>query len=174
MLVTLVADPARERSSCMLWLVSCADSGVVLVVGAVCGRSRQNVAVKFRAELQLHGKTATFFEVPGDVVAKLDAGKRPKVVVKVAKHTCRSSMAPMDGCFLLPLNAGNRAAAGLKAGDTVELDVTVDAAPRVVELPVDVAKLLGGARSVPHKHFDSLSFTHQREWVEWIESAKRT
>lgn len=79
----------------------------------------------------------------------------------------------MDGEMLLPLNAGNREAAGLSAGDVVEVSLELDTAPRVVELAADAAKVLGGARSPLRKHFDSLSFTHQREWAEWIESAKR-
>lgn len=57
--------------------------------------------MRFRATLQLHGKTATGMEVPPEIVEKLGGGKRPAVRATINGYTYRSSIAPMGGIFLL-------------------------------------------------------------------------
>jgi hypothetical protein len=51
--------------------------------------------MKFRATVELHGKTATGIEVPDDVVAALGAGNRPAVTVTVGGHSYRTTAARM-------------------------------------------------------------------------------
>lgn len=80
--------------------------------------------------VELGGKTATGLAVPDDVVSKLGQGKRPAVTVTVGGHSYRSTVATMGGRFVVPLNAANRAAAGIAAGDEVDVDITLDSAPR--------------------------------------------
>jgi hypothetical protein len=109
------------------------------------------------------GKTATGFEVPGRVVDELGAGKRPAVQVTVNGHRFRSTVAVMGGRFLLPLNAQNRAAAGVAAGDEVTVDIELDTAPRVVEVPPDLAAALD-AEPAARARFDGLSYSMQRRW----------
>jgi hypothetical protein len=57
--------------------------------------------MKFRARVELHGKTATGIRVPSKVVESLKSNKRPPVCVTVNGHTYRSTVAPMGGEFLL-------------------------------------------------------------------------
>jgi uncharacterized protein YdeI (YjbR/CyaY-like superfamily) len=75
----------------------------------------------------------------------------------------------MGGRFLIPLNAENRAAAGVAAGDEVDVTLELDTEPRVVAVPADFAAAMDadGRRT-----FDALSYTRQRELVEGIEGAK--
>ena len=87
--------------------------------------------MKFRATIELGGKTATGIEGPATVVEKLDAGKRVKVLATIRSHTYRSSVAPMGGRFMLPVSAEVREAAGVAAGDVVEVNLELDTAPRV-------------------------------------------
>jgi hypothetical protein len=128
--------------------------------------------MKFRARVELHGKTATGIEVPADVVAALGAGSRPPVTVTVGGHSYRTTATRMGGRFLVPLSAENRAAAGVAAGDDVEVDIVPDAAPREVEVPADLAEALA-LDDAAQATFDSLSFTHRKEWVRWVEEAKK-
>lgn len=121
--------------------------------------------------IELGGKTATGFEVPPSVVEALGSGKRPKVTVTIGPHTYRSTIAPYGGRYFLPLNAANRTAAGVAAGDEVDVSVALDTAPRVVEVPADFAAAMAASPGL-RERFDQLSFTHQREHVEAIESAK--
>ncbi len=71
--------------------------------------------MKIRATLLQHGKTATGFEVPADVVTALGSGKRPAVRVTIGKHTYRSTVAPMGGVFLIGVSAENRHAAHVES-----------------------------------------------------------
>jgi len=128
--------------------------------------------MKFRATVELGGKTATGIEVPEDVVAALGSGRRPPVTVTVGGHSYRTTVARMGGRFLIPLSAKNRTAAGIAAGDLVDVDIEPDSAPREVEVPADLAEALArddAARAA----FDGLSFTHRKEWVRWVEEAKK-
>jgi hypothetical protein len=127
--------------------------------------------MKLRATLELHGKTATGFEVPAEVVESLGSGKRPAVTVTIHEHSYRTTISRMGGVFLIPVSAENRGAAGITAGETVEMDIVLDTAPRTVEVPADLAVALAsvpGARAA----FDSLSFTFRREHASAVEGAK--
>lgn len=121
--------------------------------------------------IELGGKTATGFEVPADVVANLGKGKKPAVKVTIGNHTYRSTVAVMDGRFMLPLSAENREGAGVAAGDEVEVEVELDTEPRTVELPADFEKALGRDR-VAQQVFEGLSYSMKRSHVLSIEGAK--
>jgi hypothetical protein len=128
--------------------------------------------VRFRTTVELGGKTATGFEVPAQVVADFDSGKRPAVRVTIGRHTYRSTVAVMGGRFLLPLSAENRAAAGVAAGDEVEVSLELDTAPREVEVPADLASALQ-ENAAARKAFEKLSYSHKRRHVLAIEDAKK-
>lgn len=125
----------------------------------------------FTTTLELHGKTATGIEVPADVVEALGSGKRPAVTVTVNGHTYRSTVASMGGRFLLPLSAENRSAAGVQAGDEVDVDVELDTAPREVEVPADLQAALDGDAEA-RAAWERLSYSHKRQHVLAIEGAK--
>ena len=125
----------------------------------------------FRGEIELGGKTATGIRVPDEVVAGLGAGKRPAVVVRIGSHSYRSTVAVMDGVFMLPLSAENRDAAGVAAGDEVEVTLELDTAPREVSVPDDFAAALD-ADPEARRTFDALSYSNKRFHVESITGAK--
>jgi hypothetical protein len=127
---------------------------------------------RFQARVEPHGKTATFFHVPPEIMEALRPKKRVPVRVTVNGHTYRSTVAPMGGNFMLPLNRGNRAAAGVSTGEVVEVAIERDDAPRVVEVPEDLAAALAGEEAASEA-FADLSYSHHREYVEWITEAKR-
>lgn len=126
--------------------------------------------VKFKATLELAGKTATGFAVPDAIVEKLGAGKRPPVVVTFNGYSYRTTIAVMGGKFMIGVAAEHREASGAKAGDTLSVDVVLDAAPREVEVPKYFADALkkAGVRAA----FDKLSYTYRKEHVRSVEDAK--
>ena len=128
--------------------------------------------MRFRAKVELGGKTATGIEVPQDVVAALGSGRRPAVTVSLGGHSYRTTVARMGGRFLVPLSAENRTAADVAAGDQVDVDIEADTAPREVAVPGDLAAALTQDRTA-RANFDALSYTHRKEWVRWIEEAKK-
>jgi Domain of unknown function (DUF1905)/Bacteriocin-protection, YdeI or OmpD-Associated len=127
--------------------------------------------MKFRATVELHGKTATGIEVPAEVVTALRGGKRPPVAATINGHTYRTSIGSMAGRSLLPVSAQVREDAGVSAGDAVEVDVELDAAPRTVAVPADLAAALGGDDAA-RAAFGALSYSHQLRHVLAIEGAK--
>jgi hypothetical protein len=127
--------------------------------------------MRFRTTVELGGRTATGLEVPAAVVEALGAGRRPPVRVTIGGHTYRSTVAVMGGRYLLPLSAENRTAAGVAAGDEVEVAVELDTEPREVPVPADLTAALAGddgARAA----FERLSYSHRRRHVLAIEEAK--
>jgi uncharacterized protein YdeI (YjbR/CyaY-like superfamily) len=60
---------------------------------------------------------------------------------------------------------------GKGPGDDVVVTLTRDDAPRTVTVPDDLAAALEAAER--RAAFDALSYSHQREYVEWIDEAKR-
>jgi hypothetical protein len=128
--------------------------------------------VRFRTTVELHGATATGIEVPADVIAELNSGKRPKVTVTIGPHSYQTTVAPMGGRYLVPLSAENRSAAKVAAGDEVEVELVLDVAPRVVEVPDDLAAAIAEVPAA-QSTFDALAFTHRKEWVRWVVEAKK-
>jgi hypothetical protein len=126
----------------------------------------------FHGTLDLHGKTATGISVPDEIIDALGGGKRPPVVVTIGGHTFRTTIAPMGGQYLLGLNAENRAAAGAAAGDELDIEIALDTTPREVTVPDDLAAALVSDERASAT-FDGLSYTHRKEWVRWIEEAKK-
>jgi hypothetical protein len=127
--------------------------------------------MKFHAVLVLEGKTATGIEVPAEYVA-LGGGKRPAVKVTLNdSYTYRSTVSPYAGRVLLPVAAEHREAAGLKAGDRVEVTLELDTEARLVAVPDDLARALGGAPGL-RAAFDALSPSARKAHVLAVEGAK--
>jgi hypothetical protein len=133
--------------------------------------SPQPPTVTFRTTLQSAGKTATGFVVPPDAVAELNQGKRPPVLVTIGAHTYRNTVAVMGGEFMIGVSAANRAAAGVNAGDELEITLQLDTTAREVAVPDDFAAALDAVPAA-RATFDSLSFSHKRAHVDAIEQAK--
>ena len=127
--------------------------------------------MKFRAILQLAGKTATGFEVLPEVVESLGAGKRPPVLVTINGYTYRNTVAVMGGVYMVGVSAEHRAGAGVSAGDELETDITLDSAPREVQVPGDFAAVLD-ASPAARRFFDGLSYSNRSRHVLLIEGAK--
>jgi hypothetical protein len=127
--------------------------------------------VKFRTVLEQAGKTATGIHVPDGVVEGLGAGKRPPVRVTINGYTYRSTVASMGGGFMVGVNAQNREAAGVAGGDTIDVEIELDTAPREVAVPPDLAKALKKDAKAK-KTFDALSNSNKGWHVQSIEGAK--
>lgn len=115
-------------------------------------------------------KSATGIPVPDDAVEALGAGKRAPVKVTIKDYTYRTTLATMNGTSMLSLSAQHREAAGLSAGDAVDVRLELDAGPRLVDVPDDLAAAL--STSGVREAFDALSYSARKEHVRQVESAK--
>jgi hypothetical protein len=121
--------------------------------------------------VQAEGKNATGLQVPAEAVTALGKGKKPPVKVSLKGYTYRSTVAAYGDVFMLPLSAEHREAAGVKAGDQVEVTLELDTEPRTVEVPEELAAALSekpGATAA----FEALSYSVRKEYVRQVESAK--
>ena len=127
--------------------------------------------MRFRSTVELGGRTATGIPVPDDVVAALGAGRKPAVRVTIGGHSYRSTVGSRGGRFLLPLSAENRQAAGVSAGDDVDVELEVDTEPREVDVPPDLAAALA-ADPEAEAAFGRLPYSHRLRWVLSVDEAK--
>jgi hypothetical protein len=128
-------------------------------------------AKTFTVELERVQKTATMFRVPFDLEDAFGRA-RPPVKVTIRGYTWRTTPGVYGGVGHIVVNRAVKAATGVDAGDRVRVRMELDTDPRTVALPRDLAAALGGD-PVAKKAFASMSFTHRREYVEWVEEAKR-
>ena len=127
--------------------------------------------MRYRTTIASGGGNTTGVPVPDEVMTALNAGRKPAVTVTVGAHTYRSSVATVDGRPMISLSAANREAAGVKAGDEVDVEVTLDTAPRVMSVPDDFAAALD-AEPAARRTFDGISYSNQRWHVESVTGAK--
>jgi hypothetical protein len=127
---------------------------------------------KFYATLQTDDESAfTFIVVPFNATDVFSTG-RPPVRVTLNGYAYRSTLAPYGGVHYLPVNQSARAGAQVKAGDRVTVVLEADEAPRTIKPPNDLARALK-ANPAAQLRWKQLSFTHQKEYVQAIEEAKR-
>ena len=128
-------------------------------------------AKHFTVELERVQKTATMFRVPFDLKDAFGRA-RPPVRVTIRGHTWRTTPGIYGGVGHVVVNRGVKAATGVDAGDRVRVTMELDTEPRTVRVPADLRRALE-ADEVSERTFAELSFTHRREYVDWVEEAKR-
>ena len=128
-------------------------------------------AKHFTVELERVQRTATMFRVPFDLKEAFGRA-RPPVKVTIRGHTWRTTPGVYDGVGHIVVNRAVKAATGVDAPDRVRVTMELDTEPRTVRVPPDLREALR-AHPASAEAFSRLSFTHRREYVEWIEDAKR-
>ena len=127
--------------------------------------------MKLHVTIEKGGKNTTGIEIPPEVVESLGAGKKPKVQVTINGYSYRSSIASMGGRFMLPVSAEVRDKANVTGGDEVDIELELDTAPRVIEVPPDLGSALD-AEPAARTLFDTLSYSNKRRLVEPVVAAK--
>jgi len=127
--------------------------------------------MRFKATIQLDGKTATGIHIPEEVVEGLGGGKRPPVRATINGHAYRTTVAPVRGESKIPVSAEVRERVGVSAGDEVDVEVELDTEPREVAVPQDFAEVLERDADA-RRSFDGLSRSKKRRLVDPIGQAK--
>jgi len=127
--------------------------------------------VKFRTKLLTAGKTATGIEVPSKVMEGLGAGKKPPVRVTIKGYTYRSTVATVNGKSMVGVSEEVRKNAGVTGGDTVDVEMELDTAPREVAVPPDLARALAKYAKAK-KYFESLSYSGKLRLVLPVANGK--
>ncbi len=129
-------------------------------------------SIRFRAKLEQRGPAAAIV-LDDEQVASVGEGARQfRVVATVNGYIWRTSVARRGGESLVGLSRAVRQAAGVEPGDTVEVALELDTAPREVVVPEALGSALADD-SEARAAFDKLSYTHRKEYARWIGEAKR-
>jgi hypothetical protein len=114
-----------------------------------------------------------FVVIPQRVLGALGGGARLRVTGTLDGVTFESSTMSMGGGRVcLGVHKATRQKAGVDVGDRVKIEMERDDRPREVSVPADLAAALARDPSA-QAAFNKLSFTHRREYVEWVTGAKR-
>lgn len=130
---------------------------------------RHTGAVKYETTMFQTGNN-TGVPVPAEVLEELGGGKRPAVVVSVNGYEYRSSVASMGGRSLISFSADKRKETGIAGGDAITVELTLDTAPRVVEVPPDLTAALAAAGVTAA--FDALAPSQRRAHATSVADAK--
>lgn len=127
----------------------------------------------FTAPIEKVESGGSYVTVPFDVEVAFGK-KRVPVVATIEGLEYRGSLVRMGGpCHVLGVTKAIREQLGKEPGDSVEIVLREDTAPREVEVPPDLATALE-ADPAAAAHFGKLAYTHQREYVSWIVDAKKS
>jgi len=91
--------------------------------------------------------------------------------VTIRGYPYRRTVAVYGPRYLIGVSAENRAAAGVVAGDVVDVELELDTAPRVIEVPDDFASALD-REPAARRAFDALSYSNKSFFVIGTRDAK--
>jgi hypothetical protein len=127
--------------------------------------------MQFRTTILSGGKTAAGIEIPVAVVDALGTSRKPAVKVTINGYQYRSTVATVNGVFMIGVSNDVRQAAGVAAGEEVDVTLELDTEPRKVAIPAELEALLA-ADPAARAALDKLSYSNQRRIVEPIDAAK--
>jgi len=129
--------------------------------------------LKFKCQLVGRGPGGawTYVQIPFSVPEVFGRKGQVPVRATINGFTFRNSLMPRAGVHILGVGKDVLAAAGAATGETVQVELAFDDAPRTVAVPADLEAAL--ARTAKTQPFAALSYSHKKEYVDWIESAKK-
>ena len=128
---------------------------------------------QFEAPLTPRGPNGawTHLLVPFNVEQTFGSKAMVKVAGTINGVPFRTSLMPNgDGTHYMAVTKEMMAQAKVSPRQIAAFTLELDTAPRTVEVPVDLAERLTGAS---RESFDRLAYSHRKEYVDWIEQAKR-
>ncbi len=138
--------------------------------------NRNPGSIEFDAEILRNTEVANssaWVEFPFSVWDLFGVKGRVPVAATVDDEPYRGSLMKMGGAaHMLVMVKALREKMGKQPGDTVHVRLELDTSPRTVELAGDVQDAL--ERTNHAAKFRALSYSHQREYQQWIDEAKRS
>jgi hypothetical protein len=129
--------------------------------------------LEFSAIIKDGGGGGVYVEFPYITKEVFGYQGRIPVLVHFDGQPYRGSMVRMGtSCHLIPLLKAIRKIIRKEIGDTVNVVVELDDQPRIIETPEDLQNALL-ENPIAYDLFRKLSYSHKREYVNWIEAAKK-
>src|ERR1700722_5386642 len=131
-------------------------------------------ALRFTAKVLTANRGGAYIAIDDATREALGGGGRIPVRATFNGVEYRGSVCKMDGIVGLGLTRDVREAANAEPGQTVRVPIEGDLQERTVEVPLPFAAALALKKNKnAGDAFAKLSYTHKREYVRWIDSAKR-
>ncbi len=128
--------------------------------------------MKFKTKIFTGGGNTAGFWIPDDIVESFNKGRRVPVIVTINGYSYRNTITSYDGKFAVGVSIENRKNANVKVGDDVEIEIVYDDKPREIEVPEHMKKELNKSPEAK-RIFNNLSYSKQKEFVQWISDAKK-
>jgi hypothetical protein len=126
----------------------------------------------FKATIQNAGGGGAFVEIPFDV-EKTFGLKRPKIKALIEGAPYRGTLVRMGGPnHMLIILKSIREQVGKTFGDEIKVSVELDVEERVATVPAELKRVFASNKEAKAA-FEKLSYTHQKEYVTWIDEAKK-
>ena len=135
--------------------------------------------IRFKARLlrpaePSKGRSWTFLILPEDASKKLPTRGMTTVEGLINGHPFRATLEPDgQGGHWLKVDRELREAAGAEAGDDVSLEIAPVAEEPEPKVPADLRKALAAAHPKARAVWADITPVARRDWIQWIESAKR-
>ncbi len=129
---------------------------------------------EFKTKLAGVGKSGDVAAVivPFDVKGEWGKARVP-VKGTINGSPFRTTVVRMNGEYCFCVNQKMRnAAGGVGPGDTVRVSLEPDTAPREVEVPPDLKRAIAASKTA-QQSWDRYSYTHRKEFANWITEAKK-
>ena len=127
---------------------------------------------EFDAEIEAGRGGGALVEIPFPVRDVFGTGGQVRVKATFDGHAYRGSLAPMGGgVHILGIRKEVREAIGKDVGDRVHVAIELDTEPREVVIPNELIAALEAHDDVAAS-FSALSYTHRREFAEWVAEGK--
>jgi hypothetical protein len=119
------------------------------------------------------GRTA-FIQIPFSIEKEWGTNNKVKVKADIDGYIHRGLLMPYGkkGVHYLGLRANVMEAMGKFPGDVVGVTIEIDTEERIVNVPAELAKALEKNKKAK-EIFDKLSYSHRKEYAEWVASAKK-
>lgn len=131
--------------------------------------------VKFCAKIEKHeGMDAAYVVFPYNVMSLYGVKGQVKVKALIDETIVyRGSLANMGmPCHLLGITKEIREKINKTFGDYIDVQIERDNEIREIVLPGDVADFLNDNPSAK-ENYNKLSYSHKKEYISWIEEAKK-
>lgn len=132
------------------------------------------ITVKATIESAGEGSGGAFIRIPFDVKKQFGSG-RPKIVAHFGDDVHYRGTLVKYGTpeHILIIRNDIRSKVGVHIGDEVEVKLELDTKPRKVSIPPPL-QLAFTQHPEAETLFKQLSYTHQKEYAQYITEAKRT
>lgn len=117
------------------------------------------------------GRGGAFVSFPFDMEETFGVKSRVKVHCEFDGVPYRGSIVNMGAVPCIGILKSTREQIGKQPGDAVHVKLWEDDAPRVVEVPEDLAAALA-QNPCAQQFFAQLSYSNKRQYVQWVTGAK--